>query len=170
MPITLHANGTREGINNSNFNSSLSPGHVVQTVYAHSATAESVAYNGTLSLTASITPSSTSHNVLVMVTLGLISADSAADTGWNILRDGTALQQGSGGTTNATTGAYTNAGGSYAHSPSLVLLDDEISTTSSVTYSIQGAANSPRTFVVNKRGSDDTLRVQSRITLMEIVA
>ena len=170
MPITLHANGTIDGINNSNFNSSLSAGHVVQTVYAHSSTTESVAYNGTLSLTASITPTSSSHNVLVMVTLGLVSADSAADTGWNVLRDGTALQQGSGGTTNATTGAFTNSGGSYAHAPSLVMLDDEIGTTSSVTYSIQAAANSPRTFVLNKRGTDSTLCVQSRITLMEIVA
>jgi len=170
MPITLHANGKIDGINNSNFNSSLAAGHVIQTVYAHSATAESVAYNGTLSLTASITPTSTSNNVLVMVTLGLVGADSAADTGWNILRDSTALQQGSGGTTNATTGAQTNTGGSYANNANLVMLDDEISTTSQVTYSIQAAANSPRTFVVNKRGSDDTLRVQSRITLMEIVA
>ena len=169
--ITLHANGTIEGINNANFNASLSAGHVIQTVYSHTDASAALSYNETWSqLQTSITPSSTSSSILVMVTLGLISADSAADTGWNILRDGTALQQGSGGTTNATTGAYTNAGGSYAHSPSLVLLDDEISTTSSVTYSIQGAANSPRTFVVNKRGSDDTLRVQSRITLMEIVA
>ena len=134
MPITLHANGKIDGINNSNFNSSLAAGHVIQTVYAHSATAESVAYNGTLSLTASITPTSTSNNVLVMVTLGLVGADSAADTGWNILRDSTALQQGSGGTTNATTGAQTNTGGSYANNANLVMLDDEISTTSQVTY------------------------------------
>ena len=168
MPITLHANGKIDGINNSNFNSSLPAGHVIQTVYAHSATAESVAYNGTLSLTASITPSSTSHNVLVMVTLGLVGADSAADTGWNILRDSTALQQGSGGTTNATTGAFTNAGGSYAHSPSLVLLDDEISTTSAVTYKIIARPNSGKQLVLNKRHQDEAIKSQSRMIVLEL--
>ena len=30
MPITLHANGTIEGINNTNFNNSLPSGHVIQ--------------------------------------------------------------------------------------------------------------------------------------------
>ena len=31
MPITLHANGTMEGINNSNFNTSLPSGHIITT-------------------------------------------------------------------------------------------------------------------------------------------
>jgi len=31
MPITLHANGTIEGINNSNFNTSLPAGHIITT-------------------------------------------------------------------------------------------------------------------------------------------
>ena len=103
-----------------------------------------------------------------MVTLGLTSSDSAADVGFDILRDSTALQQGSGGSANATSGCFMNHGSGDAFGITLVLLDDEISTTSQVTYKIRANANNPRKLVINKRGSDDALRTQSRMTLMEI--
>tara|TARA_R100001163_G_C4922076_1_gene101846 strand:+ start:20 stop:535 length:516 start_codon:yes stop_codon:yes gene_type:complete len=169
MPITLHANGKIEGINNSNFNNSLAAGHVLQTVYSHTESTAALAYNETWSLLqTSITPISTSSSILVMVTLGLTSTDSTADVGFDILRDSTALQQGSGGTANATTGAFMNQGNGTAFNSNVILLDDEISTTSQVTYKIRANANNPRQLIINKRGSDDALRTQSRMTLMEI--
>ena len=167
--ITLHANGTIEGINNANFNASLAAGHVVQTVYSHTDSTAALSYNETWSqLQTSITPSSTSSSILVMVTLGLTSSDSSADVGFDILRDSTALQQGSGGTVNSTSGCFMNHGSGDAFSTTLVILDDEISTTSAPTYKIRAAANNPRQLIINKRGSSDDNRTQSRMTLMEI--
>ena len=171
MGITFHANGKIDGINNSNFNNSLSTGHVIQTVYSHTTATAVLDYNEIWSkLQNSITPSSTSNNILVMVTLGLTSSDSAADVGFDILRDSTALQQGSGGTVNSTTGCFMNQGSGDAFSSTVVLLDDEISTTSSVTYKIRAACNNPRRLVINKRGSSSDNQTQSRMTLMEIRA
>ena len=169
MAITFHPNGKIEGINNSNFDNSLSVGHVIQTVYSHTTATAVLDYNEIWSqLQTNITPSSTSNNILVMVTLGLTSSDSAADVGFDILRDSTALQQGSGGSANATSGCFMNQGAGDAFSSTIVLLDDEISTTSQVTYKIRANANNPRNLVINKRGSDTALNTQSRMTLMEI--
>ena len=171
MTLTFHANGKIDGINNSNFNNSLSTGHVIQTVYSHTTATAVLDYNEIWSqLQTSITPSSTSNNILVMVTLGLTSSDSAADVGFDILRDSTALQQGSGGTVNSTTGCFMNQGSGDAFSSTVVLLDDEISTTSSVTYKIRAACNNPRRLVINKRGSSSDNQTQSRMTLMEVRA
>ena len=171
MGITFHANGKIDGINNSNFNNSLSTGHVIQTVYSHTTATAVLDYNEIWSqLQTSITPSSTSNNILVMVTLGLTSSDSAADVGFDILRDSTALQQGSGGTVNSTTGCFMNQGSGDGFSSTVVLLDDEISTTSSVTYKIRAACNNPRRLVINKRGSSSDNQTQSRMTLMEVRA
>ena len=171
MGITFHANGKIDGINNSNFNNSLSTGHVIQTVYSHTTATAVLDYNEIWSqLQTSITPSSTSNNILVMVTLGLTSSDSAADVGFDILRDSTALQQGSGGTVNSTTGCFMNQGSVDAFSSTVVLLDDEISTTSSVTYKIRAACNNPRRLVINKRGSSSDNQTQSRMPLMEVRA
>ena len=169
MAVTFHPNGKIEGINNANFDNSLSVGHVIQTVYSHTTVTAVLDYNEIWSqLQTNITPSSTSNNILVMVTLGLASTDSAADVGFDILRDSTALQQGSGGSNQSTSGCFMNQGSGDAFGITLVLLDDEISTTSQVTYKIRANANNPRKLVINKRGSDDALRTQSRMTLMEI--
>tara|TARA_Y100001970_G_scaffold268365_1_gene359542 strand:- start:1533 stop:2045 length:513 start_codon:yes stop_codon:yes gene_type:complete len=167
--LTLHANGKIEGINNSNFNSSLSAGQVIQTVYNHTSSTAVLSYNETWSqLQTSITPSSTSSSILVMVSLGLTSSDSAADVGFDILRDSTALQIGSGGSNNSTSGCFMNQGAGEGFSTTIVMLDDEISTTSQVTYKIRANANNPRNLVINKRGQDTALNTQSRMTLMEI--
>ena len=169
MAVTFHPNGKIEGINNANFDNSLSVGHVIQTVYSHTTVTAVLDYNEIWSqLQTNITPSSTSNNILVMVTLGLASTDSAADVGFDILRDSTALQQGSGGSNQSTSGCFMNQGSGDAFGITLVLLDDEISTTSQVTYKIRANANNPRQLIINKRGSDDALRTQSRMTLMEI--
>ena len=73
--ITLHANGTIEGIDNSNFNSSLPAGHVLQVVQTIKKDLfETSQYSGqgyTLitGLAASITPTSASSKILVMANI-----------------------------------------------------------------------------------------------------
>ena len=118
-------------------------------------------------LNTSITPSSTASRIVILVTLGLVSTDSDADVGWNILRDSTALEVGSGGTNNATTGAFMNEGSGWAVSSSVILVDHP-NTTSSVTYKVQSDTNSPRDMIINRRGSGASLSVSSRMFLMEI--
>ena len=118
-------------------------------------------------LNTAITPSSTDSRIVILVTLGLVSTDSAADVGWNILRDSTVLEAGSGGVNNATTGAFMNESSGWAVSSSVILVDHP-NTTSSVTYKVQSDANSPRDMVINRRGSDNSLSVSSRMFLMEI--
>ena len=73
--ITLHANGTIEGIDNSNFNDSLPAGHVLQVVQTIKKDLfETSVYSGqgyTLitGLAASITPTSASSKILVMANI-----------------------------------------------------------------------------------------------------
>jgi hypothetical protein len=100
----------------------------------------------------------------------VLSTDSASDTGYEIRRDSTDLQQGTGGTENSTYGAFMNEiGSSDAISASGMLLDSP-STTSAVTYKILARPNSTHALVINKRSSNDSLRVSSSMILMEIGA
>ena len=121
-------------------------------------------------LATEITPSATSSKVLVMVTLGLVSTDTASDTGYEIRRDSTDLQQGTGGTENSTYGAFMNEiGSSDAISASGMLLDSpgvDVATT----YKILARPNSTYALVINKRSSNSSLRVSSSMILMEIGA
>ena len=115
----------------------------------------------------SITPSSSSNKILVFVTLGLVSSDGAADCVWIIKRDSTSLQLGTGGTDNSTYGAFLNQGASDAFNAAGSLLDSP-STTSAITYKVFAEPNTSRTFVINKRDSDNAQRVSSSMILLEI--
>ena len=118
-------------------------------------------------LNTSITPSDASHRIVVMVNLGLVSTDSAADVGWDVLRDSTALEQGQSGTVNSTAGAFMNQGDGDAFEATVILVDHP-NTTSSVTYKVASDANSGRDMIINRRGSDTGLGVSSRMFLVEI--
>ena len=73
--LTLHGNGTIEGIDNSNFNSSLPAGHVLQVVQTIKKDLfETSVYSGQgyvliTGLAASITPTSASSKILVMANI-----------------------------------------------------------------------------------------------------
>jgi hypothetical protein len=118
-------------------------------------------------LNTAITPSSTDSRVIILVNLGLVSSDGAADVGYDVLRDSTALEQGQSGTVNATAGAFMNAGASDAVSSTVILVDHP-NTTSAVTYKVSSDANSGRDLIINRRGSDTSLGVSSRMFLIEI--
>ena len=118
-------------------------------------------------LNTSITPSSASHRIIVMVSLGLVSTDSAADVGWDILRDSTALEQGQSGTVNSTAGAFMGEGNGFGVESTTIIVDHP-NTTSSVTYKVSADQNSGRDMIINRRGSDTGLAVSSRMLLLEV--
>ena len=118
-------------------------------------------------LNTSITPSSTDSRIIIIVNLGLVSSDNSADVGYDILRDSTALEQGQGATVNSTAGAFMNFGAGNAI-PTTTVVVDHPNTTSSVTYKVAADQNSGRDFIINRRGSDTSLGVSSRMFLIEI--
>jgi len=120
-------------------------------------------------LDTSITPLFSTSKVLIMVTLGFVGADSAADLAMNITRGSTALQQGTGGSTNSTYSPTMNVDSTHGNVGTFVLLDSP-STTSSTTYRIQALPNTPRTMYINRRGADTTICTSSTMILMEIAA
>ena len=118
-------------------------------------------------LNTAITPSSADSRIIIIVNLGLVSSDNNADVGYDILRDSTALEQGQGATVNSTAGAYMNITSGQAV-PSTTVIVDHPNTTSSVTYKVSADQNSGRDMIINKRGSDTSLGVSSRMFLIEI--
>ena len=122
-------------------------------------------------LSTAITPSATASKVLVMVTLGLVSTTAPADTGYEIRRGSTDLQQGSGGSINSTYGLFMNEIAAIDAINASSMLLDSPSTTSATTYKIISRPNSTHGLVINARGSSGTsLRVSSSMILMEIGA
>ena len=118
-------------------------------------------------LNTAITPSSTDSRIIIIVNLGLVSSDANADVGYDILRDSTALEQGQGATVNSTAGAYMNITSGQAV-PSTTVIVDHPNTTSSVTYKVKADQNGGRDMIINKRGSNTSLCVSSRMLLIEI--
>ena len=145
---------------------------VLQVKYTHTTIAGNLSNGDTITqLTTNITPSSTSSSILVFVNFGLVSSDSAADVGFDIYRDSTQLQVGSGGSGspgNVTSGCFTSQGNSTGYSATALIIDDEISTTSQVSYGVVARPNSGRQFTINRRGLDNALHCQSRMILMEL--
>ena len=118
-------------------------------------------------LNTTITPSSTDSRIIIIVNLGLVSSDANADVGYDILRDSTALEQGQGGTVNSTAGAYMNITSGQAI-PTTTVIVDHPNTTSSVTYKVSADQNSGRDMIINRRGTNTSLGVSSRMFLIEI--
>lgn len=122
-------------------------------------------------LSATITPSATSSQVLVVVTLDITSG---LECYWRLVRGSTAIAIGDAAGSNRqrmTSGGYQANG--YQMSMSKVTLDSP-ATTSATTYKVQGAIGGAGTFFVNRSSTDsDTVsfgRTVSSITVMEISA
>jgi hypothetical protein len=115
-----------------------------------------------------ITPASTSSRILVMVSLGLVSNSTNADSGFRIKRGSTNIRQGSGGTVNITQSFFMGEGSSNGSGYTIQLVDSP-STTSATTYKIELLANTG-TINVNRRGLDTYYATSSTMTLMEIGA
>lgn len=148
--------------------SSLPSGSVLQVVYTSTNTLATYTRGQTMTpFTTSITPSSTSSRIIVMLTIAL-SQDSAADIGINVLRNGTDIQTGSGGSnTNSTFIPCMSFGAGNLIQQTITVVDSP-SSTSSVTYSFINYVNSGRTAFLNRRGQDATYACTSSVVLMEV--
>lgn len=121
-------------------------------------------------LSASITPTNSANKILVMVSIGSISATNGGALG--ITRNGTQIFMGdaAGTRTRVTSGDYSswNSAGGGTHFTYL----DSPATTSAVTYQAQAWVWSSSTISINEQGNDSDLvyrtRSASSITLMEV--
>ena len=148
--------------------SQLPAGSVLQVVYTSTNTLATYTRGQTMTpFTTAITPSSTSSRVIIMLTIAL-SQDSAADIGINVLRNGTDIQTGSGGSnTNSTFIPCMSFGAGNLIQQTLTIVDSP-SSTSAVTYSFINYVNSGRTAFLNRRGQDATYACRSSVVLMEV--
>ena len=122
-----------------------------------------------------ITPSATSSNVLIYVTL-MVGSASNPNGGFKLLRDSTALGAVSnphGGATNSFWSAdnyFTDNPDNYTISPfQFTFLDTGISTTSATTYSVATESFSQLYLNRPKNGTGDGA-ARSTFTLMEVLA
>jgi hypothetical protein len=163
--------GTLPALNGSNL-TNLTAGKVLQVVMTTDNSAVSLTDGQEYTaLSTAITPSATSSKVLVMVTFGLVSTTAPADTGYEIRRNSTDLQQGTGGSINSTYGLFMNEIAAIDAINASSMLLDSPSTTSATTYKIISRPNSTHGLVINQRSSSSSsLKVSSSMILMEIGA
>ena len=152
----------------------LTTGKILQVVSSHLTTQMTSTSSSfvDIGLSASITPSASSSKVLILVNVAFsLNGDNNATL--QLLRGSTVINSGSGGThqgwatinSNATAFRYSNPqqACNYLDSPS---------TTSAITYKVQGKihAGSGVTFAINRRQDDTEMSNSSNITLLEVGA
>ncbi len=135
----------------------------------------SSSFSDVVGLSVSITPSSASSKILVSFSVGAGTGNDQGHLMMQLLRDSTAIGS-ADASSNRTrnTGIYFNTasgGGGQVIQNSFMVLDNP-NTTSSVTYKIQGMANSSNVYV-NRSVRDNNAssydgRCSSHITVMEI--
>ena len=171
--ITLHANGTIEGINNNNFNSSLPAGHILQFVSAKkldTQSTDSLSFVDLTDLSCTITPLSTSSKIYITGSLAVNKENYTAI--FALKRNGTeiGLPQASGGN-NTIMNVYThNNNGSWRASWHW---DDSPNTTSAVVYKMQFKTDGGTDPTVMGGGHHDntsSYTTPSYMTVMEIAA
>jgi len=148
---------------------------VAQTVKTDTFSSGATSFTDITGLSVSITPSSASSKIFVFSTTP-VGGNSSDQYNLRLVRDSTAIFIGNaaGSRSLAFYGIDTSAIGSTAVLPQTIVYLDSPSTTSSVTYKIQGKSNGGTTWYVN-RSSDDTdasyrTRTASSIIVMEIAA
>ena len=140
MTITFHPNGKIDGINNSNFNSSLPAGHVIQVVETVGDSVINITTSaGSFSPTgfsASITPTSASSKILVQVSTTFYVDNDDNTAGVTVYRNGS-VDLG-GGTPHGLKPIYFYAGGGANDNQIPVNMHhlDSPATTSTVTYEV----------------------------------
>jgi len=147
-------------------------GKVLQIQHSTDNTSISQAPNTEYSeITTAITCAATSSKVIVMVTLGLAGGSSTLDLGFNIQRDTTILQAGTGGSdtySDCTFGATLNQGSGVAINIGGILVDSP-SSTSAINYKVFLRPNAS-SMIINKRSTNSSIQCSSTMTLMEIGA
>ena len=147
---------------------------VVQTAKTDTFSSTSSSFTDITGLSVSITPSSASSKIFIFSTTP-VGGSAADQLTLRLVRDSTAIFIGNsaGSRSLGFYGIDTNAIGSTAVLPQTIVYLDSPSTTSSVTYKIQGKTGTAVWYV--NRSSDDTdavyrTRTASSIIVMEIAA
>lgn len=119
-------------------------------------------------LSGSITPRSVNSKILVLIDAAFGQSESTQEHNIRLVRDGTVINTGSGGTYN-TTRTFGGAGwtSSVGWASAITVLDSP-SSTSAVTYKLQWS-NNQGTMTFNI-GSDNSHKFESRIVLLEVAA
>lgn len=136
---------------------------VVNSVYSSSMTTTSTTFVDS-GITATITPSSATSNILVIVN---VNGGTTSAVAYRLVRNSTALSVSTIGTINGTFGAYP-ANGNLVSAAGFNFVDSP-ATTSATTYKIQLAVDTG-TASINRRTVDLTFGYTSSITLLEIEA
>jgi hypothetical protein len=146
---------------------------VVQTVKSDTFSSSSATFVDITGLSASITPSSASNKILVMVSLNIGSNDSGLRLMTKLFRDSTAVFIGdTAGSRERVAWQGSTLSNTHTNSINNVYLDSP-STTSSITYKIQGRDElGGYNWHINRSGNDSDAsshgRGASSITLIEI--
>jgi len=146
---------------------------VLQAVKTDTFTSSATSYTDLTGITLAITPSATSSKILVMTQLSM-AVDNGGQPALKLLRDSTALNLGAAASsrTRATTTFFTEA--TWESMPVSIIYLDSPSSTSALTYKVQGFGNGGNVIYVNRSASDSDAsnyyRSSSSIILMEIGA
>ena len=140
---------------------------VVSTTKTDTFSTASTSFVDVTGLSVTITPTSTSSQILVFVSSNYGTSTTSVFGIFNLVRGSTNISQPSTTPTyNGTTISYTSVG-DVMNNWSMLFLDSP-ATTSATTYKIQGRANTG-TVYVNRRNTADSAQT-STITVMEIAA
>tara|TARA_B100000131_G_C17762974_1_gene470025 strand:- start:60 stop:593 length:534 start_codon:yes stop_codon:yes gene_type:complete len=177
MAVTFHPNGKIEGINNSNFNSSLSSGHVIQVVTAvkdNASTYGGTSYTDISGLSATISGVKSGSKIKVHLNIHVGYNCNGQNFLFKLFRDSTFLPHSSGASETFFATEY-SAGTNYndmMYNLSFTYFDTHgQSAGSNLVYKIQGNSNSGGcTTYVNRLPNSSTVRAQSLLTLTEITA
>tara|TARA_R100000808_G_scaffold20195_1_gene43722 strand:+ start:22 stop:720 length:699 start_codon:yes stop_codon:yes gene_type:complete len=146
---------------------------VLQAVKTDTFSTAASSYTDLTGITLDITPSATSSKILVMTQLSMAATNGGQPT-LQLLRDSTPLNLGAAASsrTRATTTFFTEA--SWEMTPVSIIYLDSPSSTSALTYKVQGFAAGSNTIYLNRSvdDADDAAyyRAGSSIVLMEIGA
>ena len=153
---------------------------VKQTTKIDTFTTSSQSYTDVTGLSVSITPASSSNKILIILDIKVGAGHEDAAFAGRLVRGSTAIYVGNAsGASGRTLGSFGtsrqsgNAGYDIIQDRQAVFLDSP-STTSSTTYKVQVQGNNGRDTLVNRTyaddDEDDTPRVASSITVMEVAA
>jgi hypothetical protein len=140
---------------------------VVSTTNTSFFTTTSASFTDITGLSVSITPTSATSKIFVICN---VIYGASVDAVIQLVRNSTAVGNGTAGSTNGINNIYGGGDGQYSSYQTAFNFLDSPATTSATTYKIQILATSAGTAYVNRRRQDTTFGGQSTITVMEIAA
>ena len=171
--ITLHANGTIEGIDNANFNASLPAGHVLQFVSAKklgTQSTDSTSFVDVTDLSCTITPLSASSKIFITGSMNINKENYTAV--FRLMRDSTeiGIPSGTGGINHLMNVYPADNNGSWRTSWHW---DDSPNSTSAVVYKMQmrtDGGGDPTLHIGGHHDNSSSYTTPSYMTVMEIAA